>query len=98
MAGWVLTSKQTEITLTGGTTYDPVHDTSITHYHRLSFLNQTGGDLKVKVNNALKEEKIVDSSPFDTGPAEQKTPWIDTVTVNGTGSIVVFISYWYYAS
>lgn len=98
MAGWILKKQQRKKTLTGGTTYDAVNDTSIPAYRNLYFLNQTGGPLKVKVNDATDDdaETIVNNAPYNSQDAPQETPWKDTVTVNGTGSIIVEISYWKY--
>ncbi len=101
MASWILESLQYKVTLSGGSDYDIINDFEENPaipqaYHRISFLNQTGSSLKVKVNNADDYETIPDNASYDHGEAKQETPWKDVVKVNGTGSIIVFISYWKY--
>lgn len=95
--GWIIKTKLNSVALTGGATYDSLNDSGIDVYKKLYVYNQTGADIKIKVNGSTAYQTIENKNAFETPEAfDMDKPCKDVVTANGTGTLVVEIHYWEY--
>jgi len=86
-------TKQYTKTLTGGTTYDVVTDTTIPRYLAIQVLNDTLVDFYVKYNSDTATKKYAVDAIFFNECKSEKEPLKDTISINGTGTITVELRY-----
>ena len=84
-----LESKQYQVVLTGGTTYDTVTLSTIKYYEAIQIVNDTGADMYIKYNDDTVAKKYEASDIFFNESHKANEPLRDVVKVNGTGTITV---------
>lgn len=90
----MIKTKINSVTLTGSTTYDTVTDPTIPLYKSITFENTTGADIKIKTALTSTYETFAAGEIFVLDSQDPKEPIGNTITVNGTGTLTIEISYY----
>ena len=90
----MLISKINSVALTGGATYDTITDSSVKLWRKIQVYNNTGADLKYKINSSTAYVTVPAGNIFEIESNEPLESCNDTVTMNGSGTISVEIQYY----